>query len=109
MNDGWGPGYPHTRAWQSDQWDVRSNVRRGDTAEAHKLLAVVERRQDMTVAGVTCCEHAFTWARVARDLASYKLGCLHFDLHPCRSEFSNHILFHYPSSGLSVLPLSSHM
>lgn len=30
----------------------------------------------MPVAGVTCCEHAFTRARVARDRASYKLGCL---------------------------------
>lgn len=30
----------------------------------------------MPVAGVTCCEHAFTWARVARHLASCKLGCL---------------------------------
>lgn len=41
-----------------------------------RMFRWVERRQDMPVIGVTCCEHAFTRAGVARDLASYKLGCL---------------------------------
>lgn len=74
-----------------------------------RMFQWVERRQDVPGAGVTCCEHAFTLARVARDLASYKLGCLCILICIHATVSSNHTLFYYPFSKLSVPPLSSHI
>lgn len=42
----------------------------------NRMFQLLERRQDMPVAGVKYCEHLFSWAGVARGLVSYRLGLL---------------------------------
>lgn len=75
--------------------------------QKHRTFQWVERRQDKPVAGVKACEHLFSRAGVASDLASYKLGflciliCIHASVGSCH-------IFSCSVSKLSMLPLSSH-